>query len=285
MLSRDSKGPSSGMSEVPSDTSNGAKTGGSTRGRLLRVAVVLVSVTASIAGVLTLSTLSDPDPSISSEWPRPFDPAKPFNMLGVPGVSVEQRKRAEDLLVRSLEAAPRWADHGQLLKEGWEAIPEQIPGFDKLIRYDYLVDGRMLDPLYPESLVYRVKDGERTFVAYMFISEQDVDLDDPFSTDFAGRLLEWHNHSDLCWLGDELAAEGGDRYLDSCPADADVSMTLDPRVLTGEVPDGTYIRFESFLMTHVWVIKRICGPFGPLERPPLHNRPLSPEERASLCKH
>ncbi|MBU6202011.1 MAG: hypothetical protein KJS90_08445, partial [Acidobacteria bacterium] len=75
------------------------------RRRLAAVALAAagIALLAAVASVLGGGETAD----ISSEWPRPYDPAKPFNMLGVPGVSVEQRERAEDLLLRSLTEAHR----------------------------------------------------------------------------------------------------------------------------------------------------------------------------------
>ena len=55
------------------------------RRSILLLALTCLVVSAGITGMLVVRT---GNPDVSSEWPRPYDPTKPFNMLGVPGVSV-----------------------------------------------------------------------------------------------------------------------------------------------------------------------------------------------------
>src|SRR5436853_183947 len=42
--------------------------------------------------------------------PRAFDPAKPIDLSGTPGVTSAQQARAEDLLRRTLRDLPQWSD-------------------------------------------------------------------------------------------------------------------------------------------------------------------------------
>jgi hypothetical protein len=278
------------------------------RRSILLLALTCLVVSAGITGMLVVRT---ENPDVSSDWPRPYDPAKPFNMLGVPGVSVEQRKRAEDLLVRSLKEAPRWSDYQAAVDDGWNysprlsklssvepatsakgsgAAPAAAVWFEHRINPLLLNDGRMLDPQYPESLVYKIKNGKRTFVAYMYIAESDIPLDDPRIAGFAGRLIEWHDHSDVCWQFEDeqlLSRITGFKSTDgSCPT-TDVSpVGLDPELFTGELGLDFLIGFGSMLMTHVWVVERECGPFSALEGPLTLGVSTTPfDERVDICEH
>jgi hypothetical protein len=255
------------------------------RRSILLLALTCLVVSAGITGMLVVRT---ENPDVSSEWPRPYDPTKPFNMLGVPGVSVEQRKRAEDLLVRSLKEAPRWSDYQGLLTSGWYSLKDEALGFEHLIRPEHFVDGRMLDSQYPESLVYKVKNGKRTFVAYMYIAEPDITLDDPRIAGFAGRLIEWHNHSDVCWQYDDEQIVGGVAGFKlpdgSCPVAGTDDVGVDPKYFTGEAEKDSLVDFGSFLMTHVWVVERLCGPFSALEGPSRGTSTTPTDERVDICQ-
>ncbi|MBU6202145.1 MAG: hypothetical protein KJS90_09160, partial [Acidobacteria bacterium] len=214
--------------------------------------------------------------------------AKPFNMLGVPGVSVEQRERAEDLLLRSLTEAHRWGEYQALVDDGWYSLQDQELGFEHLIRPEYFADGRMLDPTRPESLVYKVKGDERIFVAYMYIAEPDVPLDDPRISGFAGRLMEWHNHSDICVRPyDEenpIGAVAGFKNADgSCPVEGTGDAVLDPKFFAGTASGDSVVDFGSFLMTHVWVVERLCGPFSAIEGPSRGVTATPEDERVDVC--
>jgi len=258
--------------------------------RRFRVAASLLLLAGGVAGVLGLVATRDTDPNISSEWPRPFDPAKPFNMLGVPGVSVEQRKRAEDLLMRSLAEAPRWGDYKATLEAGWYSIETPRPGgFEHLVNPRMIDDEHMLDPRYPESLVYKVKGEERIFVAYMYMAKPDMGLDHPVVRDFAGRLIEWHVHKDICILIEDGnlvgRVTGFVRDDGTCEVEGAAPRTLDPRVLTGEVPAGTTRERDELAMTHVWVVARECGPFSTLAGFAEGNTTTPRDERVDLCRH
>ena len=257
------------------------------RRSILLLALTCLVVSAGITGMLVVRT---ENPDVSSDWPRPYDPTKPFNMLGVPGVSVEQRKRAEDLLVRSLKEAPRWSDYQAAVDAGWYSVETPRPGgFEHLINPLMVDDEHMLDPQYPESLVYKVKNGERTFVAYMYMAKPGMGLDDKEIIDFAGRLIEWHIHMDVCILIEEgnlvgkvtgFVQEDG-----TCETEGAAPRTLDPRTLTGEVPAGTTRERDELAMTHVWVVARECGPFSTLAWF-AQGETLTPlDERVDLCRH
>jgi hypothetical protein len=240
----------------------------------------------SAAGLVAAATGRDPE---VTAWPRPFDPAKPFDFLGVPGVTPEQRDRAADLLVRSLEEAPRWANYQAAIDAGWYSFGDNKLGFEHLFNPDMFYDGAFLDPTAPESLLYKVRGKERIFAAYMFIADPTVAPDDPRLTGFAGRLIEWHTHNDICLTFSEEYPAGkvaGRANPDgSCSAEGASTRTRDPRsryAPPGQVED---LPLSAYAMTHVWVVERVCGPFSALEGF-FRGVTLTPaEERTDICEH
>ena len=286
----------SGTVDADTHTMGSAPAGTRTRsGRARYLIAAALLVTALFGGGFALFGQSGEQ--VSTQWPRPYDPAKPFNMLGVPGVSVEQRKRAEDLLLKSLQAAPLWADYHALVKAGWYSIEDQgggdtgfvRRGFEHITYPEYLYDGQMLNPERPESLVYKVDGDTRTFVAYMFMAEPGITYGDPELTEFAGRLIGWHDHSDMCWKyieGRPVVVAAGFKQPDgTCSGDSDTDAAVDPRVLRGEVPEGSMIPLGNFLMTHVWVIERACGPFAAIQGPGGGVTQTPEDERVDICQH
>ena len=62
----------------------------------------------------------------------------------------------------------------------------------------YFDDGRILDPDYPESLVYQPDGkGGKKLAAAMFMLAPDKTLDDV--PDVGGKLTQWHIHNNLCF--------------------------------------------------------------------------------------
>ena len=109
-----------------------------------------------------------------------------------------------------------------------------------------LNDGRILDPDYPESLVYRVTDdGERVLEAAMYMLEEGDTLDDV--PELGGPLTQWHIHNDLCYTPDPVAPKV--RGLREPGGDCNP-----PLVAGKEVP-----------MIHVWIVPHECGPFSALD--------------------
>jgi hypothetical protein len=104
-------------------------------------------------------------------------------------------------------------------------------------------DGRVLDPDYPESLVYQPQaDGSRKLVAAMFMLGSGTTLDDV--PDIGGKLTQWHIHNNLCFTeGGQVA--GLTNGSGGCNA---------PLVKGPEMP-----------MIHVWIQPHPCGPFAALE--------------------
>ena len=178
--------------------------------------------------------------------PKPYDPALPIDLGGVPGVTPEQQARAENLIAVSLARLPKYSDPGVAYADGFRSIQDAVTGYEHYINWSYLDDGRILDPDHPESLVYRAyRDGRRELQAAMFMLTPQDTLDTV--PDLGGALTQWHIHDNLCFTDE--------------PGEYKV------RGLTN--PDGSctppLVKLAQAPMIHVWTVKHPCGPFAALE--------------------
>jgi hypothetical protein len=175
--------------------------------------------------------------------PKKYDPTKPIDLSGVPGVSPEQQARAENLIAITLIRLPQFANPATAEAAGFRSIGDAVTGDEHYINLDYFHDGRILDPDHPESLVYEPDGkGGKKLVAAMFMLETGQTLADV--PDVGGKLTQWHIHNNLCFTASAVVAgltsPGGD-----CPA---------PLVKGPATP-----------MIHVWIRPNACGPFAALE--------------------
>ncbi len=164
---------------------------------------------------------------------------------GTPGTTPTQQRAAEDFLRRLIRTLPRWADYEQALRDGFVTLDGGITGFDHMMHWDWLNDGRTFDPAYPESLVYTVdpKTGERRLEAAMFFLPDGVTLDNAPNT--FGSLVQYHVHPDLCFeRGATTRLTGVAPPPQPCPAG------------TERLPNP---------MMHAWIVPNECGPFAALE--------------------
>jgi hypothetical protein len=176
---------------------------------------------------------------------RPFHPDGPIDLGGVPGVTPQQQARAENLVAVTLLRLPRYADVATAEADGFRSIGDAASGYEHYINWPYVDDGKVLDPDYPESLVYRVHAERRSLVAAMYMLPTGTTLHT--APDIGGALTQWHVHDDLCLTKDPetpvvagLTAPG-----DPCPP---------PLARRVNVP-----------MLHVWIVPHECGPFASLE--------------------
>ena len=176
--------------------------------------------------------------------PTPYDPTKPIDLSGVPGVTPEEQARAENLIAITLIRLPQWADYHTAEAAGYKSIGDALTGDEHFINIATFSDGRILDPDHPESLVYEpnLKTGEKKLVAAMYMLDPDKTLNDV--PDVGGALTQWHIHNNLCFTtGGQvggLTQTGGSCRL--------------PLVKGSQAP-----------MLHVWITPHPCGPFAALE--------------------
>ena len=178
--------------------------------------------------------------------PKPYDPTQPIDLGGVPGVTPEQQARAENLIAVTLLRLPKYSDPAVAHAAGYRSIQDALTGYEHYINWSYLDDGKILDPDYPESLVYRAyRDGRRELQAAMFMLTPADTLDTV--PDVGGALTQWHIHDNLCFTD-----EPGD-YKVRGLTNADGTCNP-PLVKPAQAP-----------MIHVWTVKHPCGPFAALE--------------------
>jgi hypothetical protein len=176
---------------------------------------------------------------------KPYDPAKPIDLSGTPGVSPAQQAAAENIIAVTLADLPRWADPATAEADGFRSIGDGLTGYEHYINWTYLNDGKVLDPDHPESLVYKRQGDGKQLVSAMFMLEPGSTLDDV--PELGGPLTQWHIHDDLCFTDDPVQ----------------------PRVAAITSVGGTcqapLKKFEPVPMIHVWITPHPCGPFAALE--------------------
>ena len=175
--------------------------------------------------------------------PKPYDPAKPIDLGGVEGVTPAQQARAENLIAITLLRLPRFADPAVAEANGFRSIGDAATGDEHYVNPALFADGRILDPDYPESLVYQPDGkGGKKLAAAMYMAEPGTTLENV--PDIGGPLTQWHIHNNLCFTTDGRV--GGLTEADgSCRP---------PLVKGPELP-----------MIHVWIQPHPCGPFAALE--------------------
>ncbi|CAN5730630.1 hypothetical protein BH24ACT5_BH24ACT5_24060 [soil metagenome] len=182
----------------------------------------------------------------ASAGPFAYDPALPIDLSGTPGVTPQEQAFAENLIARTVVELPQWSDPAVAEAAGFHSIGDGATGHEHFIQWDWVDDDVVLDPDFPESLVYEPQpDGSRVLVAAMYMLPPDVTLDDV--PGWGGDLMQWHIHDDLCFTADAVA----------------------PRVAGLTNPDGTctapLVKLIEAPMIHVWIIPTPCGPFAALD--------------------
>ncbi|MEY4175347.1 MAG: hypothetical protein RI900_2512 [Actinomycetota bacterium] len=203
----------------------------------------------------------DTSSALTSDWPRAWDPTKPIDLSGVPGVSAEQEARAKKLVEDTLKFLPKWSTTDAAVADGYRSIGDAGTGSEHFIKVGLIGDDVMLDPTQPESLVYTVHaDGSKTLAGAMFIASARPS-DDPTLTEWAGPLMTWHNHGDLCWEGGKVVG-----VVDAAGVCA-----------RGNNQGG------QFPMVHVWVEPHMCGVFAALEGVGAGQASVPDDQRVDMC--
>jgi hypothetical protein len=110
----------------------------------------------------------------------------------------EQIAEAEAKVHEVEEVLPMWADTAYAEEQGFYDFGVPTPnGYWHYINPSFFNDGHLLDPEFPESLVYKqMPDGSRKLEAAMFF------LDFPTTMDTIPEELQWwpgwHQHPELC---------------------------------------------------------------------------------------
>ena len=204
------------------------------------------------------------DPVALAGWPRPWDPAIGIDLSGVPGVDAEQQARAEQLIINTQRELPRWSTTDAAIADGYKSIGDAGTGVEHYIKSSLIQDDVLLDPTQPESLVYEVDGDRRTLTGAMFIASARP-TDDPELTSWAGSLMTWHNHGNLCW--------------DRVDGVAKVVGIVDAN---GVCARGVNTGGEN-PMVHVWIAPNQCGPFAALEGVGAGQAAVPEDQRMDMC--
>ena len=201
----------------------------------------------------------------AAAWPRPWDPAQPLDLSGVVGVSAEQESRAVALVEDTLRELPKYADPADAEAAGYSSIGDGGTGSEHFIKTSLINDDALLDATAPESLVYSVENGKRTLAGAMYIASAR-EPDDPTLTDWAGPLMTWHEHDNLCWSLDEK----GQPFVAGI-IDANGNCAKGIRTGGGNP------------MVHVWITPHPCGVFAALEGIGAGTAAVPESERVDMC--
>jgi hypothetical protein len=204
--------------------------------------------------------------AVNTDWPRPYDPTKPMDLSGVPGVTPEQQARAEKVIADAQRILPKWSTTAAAEADGYVSIGDAGTGSEHFIKQSLIPDNVILDPNAPESLVYTVKGDQKTLAGAMFIASARP-TDDPELTNWAGPLMTWHNHGNLCW--------------DSVNGKATVVGLTDAN---GKCARGVNTGGEN-PMVHVWITSNVCGPFSALEGVGAGQAAVPEDQRTDQCGH
>jgi hypothetical protein len=217
------------------------------------------------AGAVTTDTTHTHDTATVSNWPRPWDPADGIDVSGVAGVTPEQEARAVDLIEGSLRDLPRYADTAAAVADGYTSIGDAGTGSEHYIKPSLINDDVLLDPTQPESLVYKVNGDSRVLAGAMYIASARP-TDDPSLVNWAGPLMQWHNHGDLCW--------------DQVNGVATVVGIVDS---AGHCARGVNTGGEN-PMVHVWITPHPCGVFAALEGVGAGQTAVPEDQRVDKCQ-
>lgn len=173
--------------------------------------------------------------------PKPYDPALPIDLGGVDGVTPQQQAAAENLVSATLLALPQFSDVDAVGAMGFTSIGDGFLGHEHFLNPANMTDDRILDPNFPESLVYDTSVTPKRLVAAMFmLNPGDTLADVP---ELGGKLTQWHVHDNLCFVGPRVAG-----LTDAA----------------GQCAPGT-VKGNETPMIHVWIEPNRCGPFAALE--------------------
>ncbi len=211
------------------------------------------------------ATGTTPDGSTTATWPRPWDPSKPIDVSGVPGVTPDEEARATALIEGSLKDLPKYADTAAAIADGYASIGDAGTGSEHYIKLSLIEDNDFLDPAHPESLVYKVDGDTRTLAGAMYIASARP-TDDPSLLAFAGPLMQWHNHGNLCW---GVGPDGKPRVVGITDANGNCANGVNTG---GQNP-----------MVHVWITPHPCGVFAALEGVGAGQAAVPDAQRVDLC--
>jgi hypothetical protein len=173
--------------------------------------------------------------------PKAYDPSLPIDLGGVEGVTPQQQAKAENLLAVTLSRLPKFSDPAADEAMGFVSIGDGFLGYEHYLNPTNMNDDKLLDPDYPESLVFDTSVTPKKLVAAMFMMNKGDTLADV--PDLGGKLTQWHVHDNLCFAGPRVAG------LTNAEGECAQGLT----------------KGAATPMIHVWIEPHPCGPFAALE--------------------
>ncbi len=189
---------------------------------LVRKTMIAVSVSFAVVAFLAL-------PAVGQEH-------HPEGILPPGEWTEEEKAYLHDLVERTEAALPAFEDTATIQELGFEDFGATAPGgYDHWINWGWVDDAHLIDPEFPESLVFRrTFDGEYRLEAAMFLADSEHDMSN-LPEDIAW-LPGWHNHADVC--KDDSGHFTG--------------LTSNGQCFSGHP-------FDRPPMTHVWIVDNECG--------------------------
>jgi len=172
---------------------------------------------------------------------KPYDPALPLDLGGEIGVTPQQQARAENLLAITIIELPQFTDPAVAESMGFVSIGDGGLGHEHYLNVANMNDDKVLDPDYPESLVYDTSVTPKKLVAAMFMMNAGDTLADV--PELGGALTQWHVHDNLCFAGPKVAG------LTDAEGNCSAGLT----------------KGAATPMIHVWTVAHPCGPFSALD--------------------
>jgi hypothetical protein len=202
----------------------------------------------------------------ASGWPKAYDPSAPIDFSGIGGVTAEQATRATNLIQANARDLAKYANTADAYAAGYRSIGDGSSGYEHYIKQSLIYDNRMLDTTAPESLVYKASGTSRTLVSAMYIANPGTLITDATLNNYAGGLMQWHVHTNLCWGSD---SQGNPKVVGVTNA---AGVCLIGVHQSGGAP-----------MVHVWLASHPCGPFAAVEGVAAGVADVSDSERVDLC--
>src|SRR5438046_9766568 len=84
--------------------------------------------------------------STTLEKPKPYDPTKPIDLGGTPGVTPAEQHRAEQLLRTTIVELRTFTYPSDAMAAGYRSIGDRITGEEHLAHGATVADGHSLDP-------------------------------------------------------------------------------------------------------------------------------------------
>ncbi|MET0902129.1 MAG: hypothetical protein ABWZ52_02715 [Acidimicrobiales bacterium] len=172
---------------------------------------------------------------------KPYDPTLPIDLSGMDGVTLQQQAAAENLLSVTITRLPQFSDYKVAESMGFVSLRDGSIGHEHYLNPVNMHDDKILDPDYPESVVYDTSVSPKKLVAAMYMLNPGDTLDDV--PELGGKLTQWHIH--------EACPEDGPKP-EGCAEDKGG-------------PGSFVVAALQVPMMHVWIEPHPCGPFAALE--------------------